>query len=289
MRRAASVIIIAPFCVLLGLAGCKAVESTQDEDLVVEAFIEAGQALPPVVVRASTDLHGQAAVQRMIDDASVEAVLGEQRIPYQSDGGGSYRPALGLEPAVGDEIEVIVDRGDRRASGRTVLPPLITIERFDVTVPDEPEEAVLLDSLNLSPNDSAKGFLYLIQVDIWWQPAEWPDSHVRAQLKTDTEVASRVIDLFLRSDEIFVESEAADDTEGLKRWTGIYGVQVDSKESPLPRHRLRISLLRGGTDYARFAWSRTDPTRREPQGNVAGGIGIVAGVAVDSLSVDVTP
>lgn len=289
MRRAFLIISVALFGVLLGIAGCKAVEPTQDEDLVVEAFIEAGQALPPVVVRASTDLHGRAAVQRMIDDASVEAVLGERRIPYRSDGAGLYRPALGLEPSVGDEIEVIVDRGDHRASGRTVLPPLITIERFDVAVPDEPEEAVLLDSLNLSPNGSAKGFLYLIQVDIWWQPVDWPDSHVRAQLKTDTEVATRVIDLFLRSDEIFVEAEASDDADGLKRWSGIYGVQVDSKESPLPRHRLRISLLRGGADYARFAWSRTDPTRREPQGNVTGGIGIVAGVAVDSLSVDVRP
>ena len=287
-QKSIAIVIVGLLLAVLG-SGCKAVEPTQDEDLVVEAFIEAGRSLPPVVVRGSTDLHGSAGAYLMIDDAVVEAVMAHGTIPYIADGGGVYRPAIDFEPTVGDEVEINVARGDRRVTGRTVLPPLIGIERFELSVPDEPEEAVLLDSLNLAPSDVARGFLYLIQVDVWWEPTTWPGSHVRAQLKTDAGVASRVIDLFLRSDETFIEAEAEPDDDGLKRWRGLYAIQVETKESPLPPHRLRISLLRGGPDYARFAWSRTDPARREPQGNVQGGIGIVAGVSVDSLSVEVRP
>ena len=59
-------------------------------------------------------------------------------------------------------------------------------------------------------------------------------------------------------------------------------------DAPLPAHHLKASLIRSGADYARFASSRDAPERREPITNVEGGLGIVAGVSVDSLVVAVS-
>ena len=50
---------------------------------------------------------------------------------------------------------------------------------------------------------------------------------------------------------------------------------------------MKVSLLRSGPDYARFASSRDAPERREPVSNVRGALGIVAGISVDSLLLNV--
>jgi hypothetical protein len=94
-------------------------------------------------------------------------------------------------------------------------------------------------------------------------------------------------DFFFKPEQIFREQEAAK-RPGLRRaWTGVYAVPVAAEDAPLPPHTLRVALIRSGQDYARYASSRDDPQRRDPTSNVAGGVGILAGISVDSLRIQV--
>ncbi|HEX7071675.1 MAG TPA: hypothetical protein VF190_12755, partial [Rhodothermales bacterium] len=152
---------------------------------------------------------------------------------------------------------------------------------------------VLLDSLQLDSlqTGARSAFVYPVEVTLQWAASNdlaaaavdtsyW----IRAQLKPYTEDLPGVIELFFRS-EVIVREDRVRVEDGLRTWTGVYLVPVDSESDPLPEHSLKVALLRSDDDYARFASSRTAPERREPVSNVVGGLGIVAGVSVDSLTV----
>ena len=96
-----------------------------------------------------------------------------------------------------------------------------------------------------------------------------------------------MIDFFLLPGQILRERTATRAGSEQRTWTGVYAVPVESKDAALPAHTLRVAVLRSGQDYARFATSRDAPDQREPQSNITGGLGIVAGVSVDSLRIDV--
>ncbi len=105
-------------------------------------------------------------------------------------------------------------------------------------------------------------------------------SWVRARLRPPAAFPSAVVDFVLLTDATRREADLAAGG-AVRRWSGVYAVPVDAPSDPLPPHALDVVLLRSGPDYARYALSRTDPDRREPVGNVRGGIGIAAGLALD--------
>jgi len=163
-----------------------------------------------------------------------------------------------------------------------------------VAVPEKPVRAVLLDSLDIRFDSldvgARQGFLYPVEVTLWWKTDfddTGEDFWIETQLKPRTTFSSEIVDFFLLPAEVFRERSVQPDAFGRREWTGVYAVPVDDEADPLPAHELKAALLRSGTDYARFATSRDDPQRREPVSNVAGGIGIVAGISVDSLRVEV--
>ncbi|MFW5972596.1 MAG: DUF4249 family protein [Bacteroidota bacterium] len=276
---------------LVAVSGCGTVEPEADEEIVIEAFVSAGDDLPVVTVRTTAPLRSGGPSQGPADDAHVSVSVGEAEIPYllDEDGDGRYIAARSHTVSAGDLVRVQAERGGRRAWAHSTIPQSITVDSVAWYLPAAPVKAALVDSVGLTPAARLTGFLYLIDVDIYWHggsPAD--ETYVRAQVRPHPGFSSLVLDLFLRSDQVFLESSAPRLSDGRRVWRGVYAVQVDSEEAPLPEHRLRISLLRSGRDYAQFALSRNAADRREPLGNVEGGLGIVAGVAVDSVSVHIS-
>ena len=94
-------------------------------------------------------------------------------------------------------------------------------------------------------------------------------------------------DFFLRPEQIFRERNTPRDALGRRSWTGVYAVPVETRQTPLPPHPLRVAIIRSGQDYARFISGRDDPERREPPSNLDGAVGIFAGLSVESLRVQV--
>lgn len=278
------------------LVGCDAVGPSAEPVLVVEAFLQTGAPPPVIRLHQTGPLTGPGGTQAVID-AQVTLQLDTLRIPYQVDLAipGAYRPGRsGLVLPPEEFFTLEIEWRGLKIRARDVLPPPIRIDSVHVSFPEAPVLAVLLDSLVL--NDSLalggrQGYLYPIAVTLWWQAAEDPDSSywVRPHLRPTLPFSSMVVDLFLRTEQVLLEQQSARDRNGWRRWTGVYAVPVDSAHAPLPFHTVRVALLRSGRAYARFAATREFPERREPVSNVEGGLGIVAGIALDSLRLVVSP
>lgn len=292
------------------LAACDTVEPVEDSMLVVEAFFDAGKPLPEIKLRRTLPLSARYGddAGTAVPDAEVSLLLDGATVVYLPvpGGNGTYAPAGGAFAAVPPRavLALQVRWQEHLATAQSLVPPPIRIDSVRIDVPDEPVAAVYLDSLLLEPGlldslgfDSLgtgfeRGFIYPVEVKLWWHvdfveadvdSAYW----VRTHLKPLAAGASDAFNFFLRPEQVQRERSVKDDGAGRRSWTGIYAVPVTDEDDPLPVHRLRVALIRSGRDYARFATSRDAPDRREPVSNVSGGIGIVAGMSVDSLVVEV--
>jgi hypothetical protein len=285
MRRSIAVLVLAAGF----FAACGTVEPQGDDAVVVEAFMSPGAIEAEVTVRHSQVLSGSMEGQNPVDDANVRIRVGSEESFADRTSEGRYVAALEapLEPDA--EVMLNVDWRGERAQATTRIPRPVRIDSFEVNPARRPVEAVMIDSLQIGAPAPETGWVYLVDVSLWWQhEAVGEESYIRARLKPEQSFVGPVVDFFLRSDHIFPEMTAA--SQGThRRWDGVYAVRVESPDDSLPEHELALALLRSGRDYARYASSRIDADRREPTGNVVGGIGIVAGVAVDSMRVVVIP
>ncbi len=285
-------------CACLAAAGCDTVAPVDEAQVVVEGFINTGQPLQPVRVhRTLSPRQPYDAAQAAVSDAAVEMRLGDELVRYTPDPGqsGRYLPegnSAGIA-AAGDVFSFSAVWRDAVVQANGFVPPEIAVLAVSLEIPEEPVSAVLLDSLALSDTlatGAYTGYIYPIEATIEWAAPEaglfQEEFWVRAQLQPFTTFSSPIVDLFLRSDEVFRE-QTQEIRADRKTWTGVYAVSVPEEGDPLPEHGLRVSLVRSGPDYARFAASRDDPDRREPISGVQGGIGIFAAVSVDSVHVQV--
>ncbi len=285
---------------LAAAAGCDSVGPVDESQLVVEGFLDSGRPLAHVRVHRTLAPNTRYdADEAAVTDASVEVALGETTIRYAPDSGrrGLYRPDRnGFIPQAGQPYSFRASWKGNVAEASGTIPPEVAIADVSLSVPDVPVSAVLLDSLALSDSLSTglyTGYIYPVEVTVQWNEAAaegWSpsDSWIRAQLKPFAAFSSPVVDLFLRSEEIFREGERSARV-GRRSWRGIYAVGVTEADDPMPEHHLRVSLLRSGPDYARFAASKDAPERREPITNLAGAVGIFAAVSVDSTLLYVVP
>lgn len=285
-------------CACYAAAGCDTVAPVDEAQVVVEGFINTGQPLQPVRVhRTLSPRHPYDAAEAAVPNADVEMMLGDKMVRYtpDPDQAGRYFPegnGAGIA-AAGDVFSFSVVWRDAVVQANGVVPPEIEVLAVSLDIPEEPVSAVLLDSLALSDTlatGAYTGYIYPIEATIEWAAPEeglfQEESWVRAQLQPFTTFSSPIVDLFLRSDDVFRE-QTQEIRADRKTWTGVYAVSVPEEGDPLPEHGLRVSLVRSGPDYARFAASRDDPDRREPISGVQGGIGIFAAVSVDSVHVQV--
>lgn len=285
-------------CVLVawGIAACDTAPSVESDVLVVEAFFDVGQALPAIRVQRTAPLGGEYPGEDAlaVSDATVAVTADGIPLTYGPSGqAGVYTPADARPVAPGVRYRVEVAWRGERAVAETRTPPRLALTRLAVEPFSAPIRAVLLDSLRFDTlgTGARQGFVYPVEVVATWAAADAAEDSLlwlRAQLRPAQGFSSTVVDFFFPPERIQPERELV--LDGAQRtWRGLYVLPVDSATAPLPRHRLRVALVRSGQDYARFAATRTAPVRREPRGNVVGGRGIVAGLSVDSLVVEVAP
>lgn len=284
---------------LLVVSACDTVEPDRPGRLVLQAFLDAGEPLPALTVRATRALDAPDAGGRLVDDAEVALVLDGQQVDYAAveDEPGRYAPNVGADALPVPErssFELAVRWGSEqaRASGR--IPPRVAIDSVRLHVPPRPVEAVLVDSLRLDTlaTGARQGYVYPIDVDVYWTTrfaeVEADSSYwIRPYLRPSTTAESVVEDFFVRQDQVLRERSLVLGEGGVRHWRGVYAVPVATATDALPPHRLKVALLRSDEAYARFALTRDDPDRREPLSNVEGGLGIVSGVAIDSLQMAV--
>lgn len=284
-RAACSVLLALGIAAAAVLPGCDTVAPEADAQLVVEAFLDAGEPLPPLILRQSQDRAAAPPVEAAIREAEVAVVLEGQQVLYAPvpDRPGYFAPATALSVPAGAAFSVQVVWRDQVGRAAGVIPPALQIDSVSVRIPAVPVEAVLIDSLG---GTAQRGFIYPIEVTCWWDapPGATTPSWVRAQLQPVPAFSSRVVDLILRTEQVVLESDLGLDAQGRRNWTGVYAVPVAAADTPVPEHRLRVAVLRSDAAYARYAMSRADPGQREPVGNVEGALGIVAGIALDSLN-----
>lgn len=283
---------------LLGLAACDAVEPAGERQLVVEAFVQVGAPLDTLVLRQAAPRASGGAAAEAAARARVEVQVGEQVVAYREDAQrpGRYVPGQTLTAPPGARLRLSAQWEGQHAQAESRVPVPITLDSARLSVPEAPVEAVLLDSLRLDllGVPAEVGLLYPIEVELWWTapPAAERDTAawIRTRLRPVNAFSSTVTDFFLQPEDVFPEREAAtDEAADRRRWTGVYAVPVDQESDPLPIHRLEVALVRSGATYARFAATRNDPARREPLSNIDGGLGIFAGIALDTLHLRVAP
>lgn len=291
---------------LLLWARCDTVAPEEGPLLVVEGFVDAGEPLPALTLRQARPLDTAYPLDATtaVTDAAVELQVDEQRFAFRpaENVPGRYLPSEALVARPGSRLVFEARWQGQRITAQSTVPPAIQIDEVRVRASDEPVEGIILDSLFIDPaqldtlqvdslrTGASEGFVYLVEAQVMWTvPAAVPASDslywVRAQLRPQLPLS--LDDFFFKPEQIFREQEAAKRSTAQRSWTGVYAVPVAGEDAPLPAHLLRVALVRSGQDYARYASSRDDPVRRDPVSNVSGGVGILAGVSIDSVRIQV--
>ena len=293
--------ILVVLTLFVSFTGCDSIEPQNDQFLVVEGFLEADKPLPKIILKQTTALNQDLSTEpeRPVVDASVQITLDGSTIPYRPSPSnpGEFEPAsqenLLIPPGANFSIDLEWLGQKAHASG--LVPNAIQLDSFQVRVPSAPVTAILVDTLRLdTPSVGARrGYIYLVEVDLWWttplRTNPIPDSTfwIETRLRPQIDFSSKVLDVFLLSEEVQPEENIQSDPFSRKLWTGVYAVPVDDSTEAVPDHSLSIQLLRGTTDYALFAASRNNPERREPISNIDGAIGIVTGISLATRQVDI--
>lgn len=289
---------------------CDTVVPDEEARLVVEAFIESDQPLAPIRLWRTVPLNRSYPfdASTAVSDAEVRLTIGGSSVAYEpiSSSPGWYQPT-GATPfmmAPRTPLSFEAEWGTQRATAESMAPPIISIDDVRIKVPDEPVDGIILDSLFFDPvkldslqidslrTGAEQGLVYLIEVEVAWsvdfvEIDEDSSYWVRTQLKPSLPSGATLEDFFFKPEQVFRERNAERDSAGMHSWIGVYAVPVQAETDALPSHSLRVSLIRSRQDYAQFVATRGDPEQREPASNVSGGIGIVAGLSIDSLRVQV--
>lgn len=297
-------------CVLVALvlwAACDAVEPGEEPLLVVEGYVEAGQMLPVLRLRQSRPLDAPYPddASTAVTDAAVTLQIDDQPVVYRPVAGqpGHYEPTVERAAPARATVALEAVWGNQRVTAESTVPPAIRIRDLLLDVPEKPVAGIILDSLFIDPSradsllldslrTAERGFVYLVEVTLTWAidfSETGPDSLYWVQTQLKPLLPGTLDDFFFKPEQILRERHTPLATPGLHTWKGVYAVPVVTEDDPLPPHDLRVGLVRSGSDYARFASSRDEPERREPVSNVTGGIGILAGISLDTLRVPVSP
>ncbi|WP_342751888.1 DUF4249 family protein [Longibacter salinarum] len=279
------------------MARCDFVDDPSPSRLVVEAFLLSGEPLPEIVLRQTRGLRNPVPPQDSTADAATGAVvtvaIGSDTVAYlPGTTPGRYRPARPVIAKPGESFSVRVQWKGEVVTAAGTVPEPIGIGEACVRVPDDPVEAILVDSLRRDSLDipAEQGYIFPIDVSVDWQDSTDDDSWVRTGIRPSSDFSSGVVELFLQPVEVDRESDFsfASGSASRRQWVGVYAVSAEDSTAPVPAHEITVSLTRGDSAFASFASSRTDPERREPVSNVDGGIGVATAVALDTLRLAVS-
>lgn len=285
---------------VLLLAGCDSVEPQNDALLVVEGYMDANRPLPLITLHQAQSLDEATLPLSapVVQDVDLRIMIDNHTIRYRPSLSypNKYEPvdaSLSAVPAR-SRFRMEIKWHGQFASNEDIVPPPIRIDSVYLSIPTSPVAAILIDTLRLdTPQVGArKGFIYPVDATIWWTPdfvetgidsAYWVETRLRPNLA----FSSRVLDVFLLSEEVQAEQDVPIQATSSRSWTGVYAVPVDDSLASVPDHSVSVQLIRSSEAYARFTASRNVPERREPISNIEGAIGIMAGISLDTLTVHV--
>lgn len=278
---------------LLAVAGCDATFPDQEPILVIEGYLQPEQPIPPIRITESDPL---AAHKRLATppDAAVQFQIGDQsiRLIPTPDLPGYFVPADYPEFIVPSlaEFDVSVQWQGQDFSAHGQVPPSLSINEVSIHIPDTPEQAILVDTLRLDTLaiQAKTIYIYTIEATVSWtaeqaSDTDQPDYWIEARLRSTPSLSSKVLNQFLLTDEIQLEKQILK-KDGFYIWKGVYAIEAAGPNAPVPPHDLSVVLVRSGYDYAHFASSLQNPGNTEPVSNIQGGVGILAGIALDSLN-----
>ena len=287
------------------IAGCDSVQPEDTSQIVVEAFLIAGETVPEIRLWRTAPIGApyRYDASTAVNDATMSLMVGDQTLSYVPANEGRYSPMNEVVTPPYAPLDLLVTWAGQRIEASSRVPPLITIDSLHINRSELPVRGLLLDSLLLGPvaldslgtQDSLRtgaqeGYLYLVEASLHWtvdfreveaDSAWW----IRAHLAPDLETSGQAEDYFLRTQQLQRERTANSLAPGHRYWSGVYAVPVEAADVAMPRHLLRVSLVRSPYDYARFVAGRSSPGDREPPSNVAGARGIFTGLALDSMVV----
>ena len=277
---------------LLCFAACDSIEPVDIDFMVVEGFVDAEKPLPALSLSHAQSLESPPE-KIAIHDAALNLTIDGRTFPYVPSplDAGKYVPARNetYEAPPRAHFSIDIHWQGQRITTHDVVPPPVQIDSLQVSIPDKPVVAILVDTLRLdTPQVGArKGFIYPIDVQIWWTTpfAETQSDSlywIESRLKPQFDFSSKVLDVFLLTEEVQRERSMPIDGLSRRRWKGVYAVPVADSLAPLPDHEVEVQLVRGSEAYGLYASSRNTPERREPVSNLEGAIGIVAGISLDS-------
>ena len=283
--------------IIFTLPACDSIEPVNDDFLVVEGYFDAEKPLPPVTLLQAQPLDASPEPVP-VRDALFELILGDQTVTYipSSSEPGKYEPlnASTLPVAARARIAVDIQWNGQQMHAEDIVPPSIQLDSVSVKIPDTPVAAILVDTLRLdTPQVGArKGYIFPVDVQLWWKTdfqeigvdsLYWVETRLRPQL----DFSSKVLDVFLRTEEVQRERIIQKDGQARRFWKGVYAVPAADSLAPIPDHTVQIQLVRGSEAYGLYASSRNAPERREPVSNIEGAIGIIAGVSLATITYEI--
>ncbi len=290
--------------VIIFLAGCDAIQPENTSLLVVEAFVMSEQLLPEIILRQAAPLQDpyQLDPSTAVIGAQVGLTLQDVLIPYLVQRPGVYAPLDSMTAMPGESLTLNVQWEDQLITAQTRIPPLISLDSIEISVSDTPIPGLLLDSLFIDPTQidslgiralgtgAREGLVHIVWATVYWEDHTGNDGDnwwIRMQLLPTLTQDQRLSNYFLSSEVLQPEEDVPFIDTNRRFWSGSYAIPVASQIDQLPEHGLRISIVRCTEAYADFVSQSSNPGEYEPPSNILGGRGIFAGLAVDTLTVNI--
>ncbi len=296
MRRRSLVLVLAV------LGGCDAVQPDTPSLLVVEAFVTAEQPLPEIVLRRTASLREPYPLDlsTAATDAQLELRMQDMRIAYSMQDAGKYKPMEPVTAVPGAELGLKVHWDNQTVTAESQIPPPVSLDSAKISISDAPVLGLSLGSVFIDPfsadslgmesfgTGAREELVYLVEATLYWTGGIGDnDWWMRTQLRPNLGQNQRLNNYFLSPEVIQPETDIPFVRVSQRSWSGAYAVPVKSTTDQVPAHKLRISLVRSTQAYASFVSGRSNPGEREPPSNILGGAGIFAGLAIDTLTIEI--
>ncbi len=282
------------------LSACDSALPPVHTALVVEAFIEVEAPLPMIHLRETRPVDEPFSPDATAaENIAVTVWLGDQASEYVQEAEGHYGPVNTLMANALATARIEARWDGQVITGSTVIPPPLVLDSVRIQVPDTPVDGIIVgdafidasltDTLRLDSlrTGAVRGLVYVIEVHAFWNSGTTVEGEywIHTRLEHELQGSGRLDDIFLRPEALVEEAQIELDGLGRRTWTGVYAIPVEMRETPVPPHELRVAIVRSTREYAQFVAGTGDPMRREPPSNLNGGLGIIAGVSVDSIVV----
>ena len=286
------------------LTGCDAVRPENTPLLVVEAFVVAGQPLPEITLRRTASLRDPYRLDQSTaaTGAQLELRMQDDLTTYSMGDAGKYSPSESMTAISGAELGLKVHWNNQIVTARSQIPPPVSLDSIRISISDTPVlglsvgplfiDPSLIDSLELQALGvgAREELVYLVETALYWTDnlkGEESDWWMRTQLRPSLDQDQVLSNYFLSPEVVQSETDIPFINADQRSWSGIYAVPVANGTDQVPKHRLRVSIVRSTEAYANFVSGSSNPGEREPPSNILGGVGIFAGLAMDTLTVEI--